>query len=66
MDQKKKGLHLELCADFHEFWGEEKKKVFISKNAQIFKNSGMKPQKKESLLQNLQKTVLAHEFWGDN
>ena len=43
---KKKGLHLELCADFHEFWGEEKKKVFISKNAQIFTNSGVKPQKK--------------------
>ena len=46
MDQKKKGLYLELCADFHEFWGEEKKKVFISKNAQIFTNSGVKPQKK--------------------
>ena len=30
-------------------------------------NSGVKPQKKGSLLQNLQKkTVLAHEFWGDN
>ena len=43
-----------------------KKKVFISKNARIFTNSGVKPRKKDSLLQNLQKTVLVHEFWGKN
>ena len=45
MDQKK-GLHLEICADFHEFRGETtKKRVSITKS---------------------KKTVLAHEFWGDN
>ena len=32
-----------------------KKKLFISKNARIFTNFGVKPQKKGSLLQNLQK-----------
>ena len=45
-----------------------KKRFFISKTAPIFTNSWVKPQKKGSLLQNLQKkkTVLAHDFWGDN
>ena len=33
----------------------QKKKLFISKNARIFTNFGVKPQKKRSLLQNLQK-----------
>ena len=50
VDQKKKDLHLEICADFHKFWGEDKKKLFISKSARIFTNSGVKPQKKRSLL----------------
>ena len=35
MDQKK-GLHLELCADFREFWGKDKKKLFISKKCANF------------------------------
>ena len=28
---KKKGLHLEICADFHKFWGEDKKKALYLK-----------------------------------
>ena len=65
VDQKK-GLHFEVCADFPKVWGEHKKKLLISKNARIFTNSGVKPQKNGSSLQNLQKTVLALDFWGDN
>ena len=32
MDQKK-GLQLEICADFHEFRGETTKRIFITKSA---------------------------------
>ena len=42
--------------------------LFISKNARIFTNSGLKPQKKGSLLPKSanKETVLAPEFWDDN
>ena len=44
-----------------------KKKVFISRNERIFTNFGVKPQKKVFVTKfACQKTVLAHEFWGDN
>ena len=44
----------------------KKKKVFNSTIARITTNSGVRPHKKGSLLQNLRKkTVLDHEFWGD-
>ena len=32
----KKGLYLKICADFHNFWGEDKKKLFISKKCANF------------------------------
>ena len=63
---QKKGLHLEICADFHEFWVEDKKNFFISKNARISTNFGVKPQKKGLYYKICEKTVLAHEFRGDN
>ena len=46
----------------------QKKLNFHLKNARIFTNSGVKPQKKKDLYYTFwkKKTVLAHEFWGDN
>ena len=35
VDQKK-GLHLEICADFHEFWGEDEKKALHLKKCANF------------------------------
>ena len=43
-----------------------KKKVFVSLYARISTNSGVKPQKKGLYCKICEKTVLAHEFCGDN
>ena len=51
---------------FSRFPGWTQKKLFISKNARIFTNSGVKPQKKGLYNKICKKTVLAHEFWGNN
>ena len=48
-EEQKKGLHTEVCADFHEFWSKDKKKVFISKTVRICTNFGVKPQKKKKV-----------------
>ena len=37
---KNKGLHLEICADFHEFWGEEKKSCLILKMREFLQIPG--------------------------
>ena len=44
---------------------DQKKGLHLKKCANFHELRG-ETTKKESLLQNLQKTVLAHEFWGDN
>ena len=45
----------------------KKQKVFIPKNARITINSGMKSQKQTVFIaKSPQKTVLAHELWGDD
>ena len=47
--KKKEGHHPKICPNFREFWGEDQKqiikKVFISKNAPISSNSGIKARK---------------------
>ena len=46
---------------------KERKKAFIPKNARIIMNSSVKPQKQTvfNYCKTYEKTVLAHEFWGD-
>ena len=58
------GGHKKLNTSNPRVW--IKKKVLISKNAQIFTNYGVKPQKKGLYYKICKKTVLAHEFWGNN
>ena len=57
------GLHLKNCANFHEIWGgDQKKEVFIPKNARIFMNSGVKAQKQTVFIAKSTKKNFAHEF----
>ena len=43
-----------------------KKRSLSQKMREFLRTPVWNHKKKESLFQNLQKTVLAHEFWGDN
>ena len=45
---------------------EMKKRSSSQKNGHILTNSGVKQQKKGLYCKICEKTVLAHEFWGDN
>ena len=49
-----------MCADFHEFWGKDKKKALhLKKCANFFEFGG-------ETTKDISKTVLAPKFWGDN
>ena len=43
---KKKGLHLEICSDFHEFWGEDKKNSSFQKMCEFPRISGWNHKKR--------------------
>ena len=45
----KKGLHLEICADFHEFWGEHSKKALYLKKCANFDEFRGETTKKKGL-----------------
>ena len=55
---KKKGLHLKICADFHEFWGEDKKVLHRKKMREFLRIPGWNHKKRVFITKSAKKQFL--------